>query len=196
MKEYLEDRKRPNLFRRIYLWWGFRGSYLHKDFVKGIKNIIYWIPIIWKDRDYDSHYIFEVLKHKLKSQAKYIGDRDFHERAQTDARNIRICVSLIEKIQDETYRMEYFNYAKERSWFEPCKDNPEYSTWEREELSENYDEYFAKYPLIYKRVLNGEGIFSLDSKKHIAMNISHINQDRASKLFHKIFEDNVERWWT
>jgi hypothetical protein len=196
MKQFLEDRKRPNLFRRIYLWWGFRGSYLHKDFVKGIKNLIYWIPLIWKDRDYDNHYIFEVLKHKLKSQAKYIAEKNFHERAQTDARNIRICVSLIEKIQDETYRMEYFNYAKERSWFEPCKDNPEYLTWEREELWENYDEYFAKYKLIHKRVLNGEGTFSLDSKKHIAMNISHINQDRASKLFHKIFEDNVERWWT
>jgi hypothetical protein len=196
MREYLENRKKPNLFRRIYLWWDFRGSYLHRDFLKGVKNLWYWRKVIWQDRDYDSHYIFEVLKHKLKSQAKYIATKNFHTGAQTDARNMKICISLIEKIQDNTYNGEYMDYAENRHWFEDLEDRPGYSEWKSENIWENYDEYFKKYPLIYKRVLNGEGIFGLDSKKHIAMNIAHINQDRASKLLFKIMEKDIEKWWS
>lgn len=41
--------------RSIHLWWYHNGRYYHKDFVQGVKNIWNWLPIIWKDRNYD-HY--------------------------------------------------------------------------------------------------------------------------------------------
>ena len=199
--EELENTPRPNIFKRTYLWWKYDGKYLHREIKTGIKKVWYWLPIIWKDRDWDSHYIFEVMKHKLQAQAKYIGDRDFHTRAQQDARRMRICVKLIQKVQDEEYTMEYMNYHKDRHWFEDCEDKPGYSSWESEIVWEKYDEYFVKYPLIYKRVLKGEGPFTLDGRsdsdmKHIiAMNIGHINHDRARKLLFKIMEQNIEGWW-
>ena len=68
MEDFFEDMKnrpRPNLLRRIWLWWEHDGKYYHKYFKTGVKNIIYWFPIIWKDRNWDSHYIFEIIKHKL-----------------------------------------------------------------------------------------------------------------------------------
>jgi hypothetical protein len=166
-----------------------------KTIFKGIRNLIYWFKVIWNDRDYDSHYIFEVLKHKLKSQSKYIAEKDYHERAQTDARNMRICVSLIEKIQDCFYEHEHFDYYKEKIWFEDIKDKPGYSTLKSEEIWENFDMYFAKYPLIYKRVLNGEGKFSLESKRYIAMNIAEINHTRALNLLFRIMEKECLKWW-
>jgi hypothetical protein len=179
----------------IKLWWRFEGKYTLSNIKQGIKNLIYWTPIIWKDRNWDDHYIFEILKHKLKAQAKYIGDRDFYTKAQKDARDMRTCVKLIEKIQDEFYEHEYFDYHKERHWFEKCSDMEGYSTWESEQIWENFDKYFKKYPLIYKRVLNGEGIFSLESKKYIAMNIGNINQQRAQDLLFKIMNERIKSWW-
>ena len=166
-----------------------------RNIKQGIKNLWYYLPIIWKDRNWDDHYIFEILKHKLKAQAKYIGDRDFHTRAQTDARDMRICVNLIEKIQDEFYEHEYFDYHKEKHWFEKCSDLEGHSMLETEQIWENFDEYFNKYPLIYKRVLNGEGILSLESKKYIAMNIGNINQQRAQDLLFKIMNERIKSWW-
>ena len=199
--EELSNRPRPNFFRRIYLWWEHDGKYYHKYFIQGVKNIWYWFPIIWKDRDWDGHYIYEVMKHKLKAQAKYIGDRDFHTRAQQDARRMRLCISLIKKVQEEDYTMEYMDYAKDRVWFTPCEDREGSSLYNSEEVWEKYDEYFKKYPLIYKRVMKGDGPFTLDGrdesqmKRIIAMNIAHINQDRARKLLFKIMEENIEGWW-
>lgn len=203
MEDYIEDfenRPRPNILRRIQLRWNHDWKYIPKEFKRGIKKIWYWLPIIWKDRDWDGHYIFEVLKHKLKAQAKYIGDRDFHTRAQQDARNMRLCVRLIEKIQDEYYQMEYMDYAKNRHWFSPS-DKEGYVQWNSDNIWEKYEEYYKKYPLIHKRVLKGEGPFTLDGrdekeiKKVVAMNIAHINHDRARKLLFKIMEEGIEGWW-
>ena len=204
MEDFFEDlknRPRPNFFRRIWLWWEHDGKYYHKYFIQGVKNIVYWFPIIWKDRNWDGHYIFEILQHKLTAQANYIGRRDFHTRAQQDARRMRLCVKLIKKVQEEDYTMEYMDYAKDRVWFTDCEDRPGSSQYNSEEIWEKYDEYFAKYPLVYKRVMKGEGVFTLDGrddsemKRVIAMNIAHLNHDRARKLLFKIMEENIEGWW-
>lgn len=204
MEDFFEDLKnqpRPNFFRRIWLWWEHDGKYYHKYFKQGVKNIIYWFPVIWKDRNWDSHYIFEILQHKLKAQANYIGKRDFHTRAQLDAKRMRLCVKLIKKVQEEDYTMEYMDYAKDRVWFTPCEDREGSSLYNSEEVWEKYDEYFAKYPLVYKKVLKGEGVFTLNGrddsemKRVIAMNIAHLNHDRARKLLFKIMEENIEGWW-
>jgi len=58
------------------------------------------------------------------------------------------------------------------------------------EKSERFDEYFKKYPLIYRMVpdLNAP-------KSRIAFNIAKINEERAHKLLFKILEQNIRRWW-
>lgn len=202
MEDFFEDMKnrpRPNIFRRIYLWWEHDGKYYHKYFKTGVKNLWYWFPIIWKDRNWDSHYIFEVMKHKLSAQANYIGTNDRHTRAQQDARRMRLCIKLMSKVQEEDYTMEYMDYHKDRIWFTDCEDRPDSSLMNSEQVWEKFDDYFKKYPLIHKRVMNGEGVFSLegreDDKHVIAMNIAHLNHDRARKLLFKIMEENIEGWW-
>ena len=91
------------------------------------------------------------------------------------------------------------DYAKDRHWFEPCEDKSGYSTWNSENIWEKYDEYFSKYPLIYKSVIKGEGWSDIkgreDDKHFIAMSIAHMNQERAHKLLFKILERDIRGWW-
>jgi hypothetical protein len=202
MEDFFEDLKnqpRPNIFKRIWLWWEHDGKYYHKYFIQGVKNIIYWFPIIWKDRNWDGHYIYEIMKHKLKAQANYIGRRDFHTRAQQDARRMRLCVKLIEACQEEPYSMEYMDYHETEMFYNKIEDKDLYEL-DIQTKSENFKEYFAKYPRQYKRVLNGDiNMFQKDIRekddKIIAMEIAHENQERCRKLLHKILEDNLEKWW-
>jgi hypothetical protein len=201
--QWEEERKQNPWFIRklefIPLWWNHEGKYYHKMFRTGVKNLIYWFPIIWKDRNWDSHYIFEILSHKIKAQSKYIGERDIHTRAKRDAEVMMTCYRLMKLVQDEFYSSEYFDYHKTKHWFEDIEDRPGLSTWESKLLKENFDDYFSKYPLIYKRVLNGEGPIDRkgreDDKQLIAMNIGYINHDRVRKLLFKIMEENIEGWW-
>jgi hypothetical protein len=50
--------------------------------------------------------------------------------------------------------------------------------------------------------LNGDGVFSIEdrdseeeTKQVIAMNIGHINHNRARKLLFNILESQIEGWW-
>lgn len=202
--QWEEERNKESwIFRKLRfmsLWWNHDGKYLHLEFKNGVKNLIYWLPVIWKDRNSDSDFIYEVIKHKLSSQSDFIGKNNNHTRALQDAKRMRICVSLIQKLQDSVYSLEYTDYEKERHWFEPCEDSESYS-WESENIWENYDKLIKKYPLIYKKVLNGEGSYSLDGKndieikKLIVMSICSINEKRANRLLFKIMESEINKWW-
>ncbi len=202
-EQWTEEREKESWIVRklrwIPIWWSNEGKYMHLEFKRGIKNLIYWAPIIWKDRNWDSHYIFEIMMHKIKAQSKYIGERDIHTRAKRDAEIMMTCVRLMKLVQDEHYSGEYSDYHKTKHWFEDVPNKPGYSSWESRLMEENFDDYFKKYPLIYKRVLNGEGVFGRegreDDKQIIAMNIGHINHERARKLLFKLMEENIERWW-
>jgi hypothetical protein len=189
-----------NILEKISLWWKFEGRYYHKDFAKGIKNLWKWFPVIWKDRDWDDHYIFEVLKFKINKQADYIGDRNIHVNAKRDAEIMRLVNRLIKLNQDEFYGMEYMDYHETKYDFIPTDKTEKWFTMEDELISERFDEYFKKYPRQYKRVISGEinryrRPFEEKDKKLIAMEIAHENQDRCHKLIFKLLEGNIQKWW-
>ena len=162
--------------------------YKVKQFFRNIYNLIRWFPIIWKDRDWDDHFIFEILKFKLKNQAKYIGYYNRHLSAKRDAEKMMLCVRLIEKIQDESYGTEYFDYHKSELKFVDSELHPGLYEIEEEYISEHFDDYFKKYPRIYNQVKTKD-------RHKTAFNIARINEERVHKLLFKILEQNIKRWW-
>jgi hypothetical protein len=164
--------------------------YKVKQFFKRIYNLYRWFPIIWKDQDWDDHYIFEILKFKLKNQAEYIGYHDRHMSAKRDAEIMMLCVRLMDKVQHEYYGREYQDYYKSDMRFIPSESHPGSYEMEVEILEENFDDYFKKYPLIYRMVPNLQA-----PKEEIAYHIAKINEERAHKLLFKLLEQNIRRWW-
>jgi hypothetical protein len=159
-----------------------------KQFFRRIKNLYRWFPIIWKDQDWDDHFIFEILKFKLKNQAEYIGKRGNHLSAERDAEIMMLCTRLIDKVQDEYYGTEYFDYQKSNVKFIDSETHPGSYEVELEHISDNLDDYFKKYPLIAKQVAE-------EDKHRKAFKIAKINEERAHKLLFKILEQNIRRWW-
>jgi len=162
--------------------------YKIKQFFKRIYNLYRWAPIIWRDQDWDHTFIFEILKFKLKNQAEYIGGKDRHTRAKRDAELMMLCVRLIDKVQDEWYGREYFEYHESELKFVPSESHPGSYEMEVEYISDNYEDYFNKYPLIYKQV-------KTEDKHKTAFEIAKVNEERAHKLLFKILEQNIRRWW-
>ena len=80
-----------------------------RKFFKSVSNLIKWFPIIWKDRDWDHHFIFEILKHKLIFMSKSIREKGNHTLAEYDANRMMLAVRLINKVQNEEYILEFIN---------------------------------------------------------------------------------------
>ena len=170
--------------------------YKIKQFFRRIYNLYRWFPIIWNDQDWDTHYIWEILKFKLKNQAKYIGTKDRHISAKRDAEIMMLCTRLIDKVQSEYYSHEYSNYQQTEFISTPSTVSPGNYEIDIKEISENFDEYFIKYPRIWVAVNTmKDPPFKKDTKAGIAINIAHINHLRARRLLFNILEENIEKWW-
>lgn len=72
------------------------------NLIERLKHLFKWLPVIWKDKDWDHFYIYEILKFKIQNQANHIqanGLTDFdreYERMQT-------ILKLLDRVQNEYY---------------------------------------------------------------------------------------------
>jgi hypothetical protein len=175
---------------KIKLWWKFEGRYYHRDFTNGIKNLWKWFPVIWRDRDWDSNFIYEILIHKLEKQATYIHKHGNHVSAERDAEKMFLCARLARIQQEELYMDEYYDTYEMKWEFVPTDETEKWFTMETEITSENFIDYFAKYPRQYRLIDKTD-----KEKNEIAREIAYRNQERSRKLLFKIMEENIERWW-
>ena len=188
------------MLEKIKLQWKFEGRYYHKDFIQGVKNLYKWFPTIWKDRDWNGHYIYEILRVKLENQAYCIGNEDRHVTSKRDAEIILLCSRLIQIQQEDLYETEYLDYYKEDHKFVPTDETKKWYTMEDTVIEDNLTEYFAKYPKTYHKVISGEINYFGRSpeekdRKIIAMEIAEYNQVKSRKLLFKIMEEHIEGWW-
>jgi len=78
-----------------------------KDFIKFIKKVYDYLPILWNDRDYDYTYIVEILQYKLLRTKKCIVDNDLIETAKETGGKIQEIIDLLEYVKygyDENIR--------------------------------------------------------------------------------------------
>lgn len=220
LKAYGERKK--TIFGRIQLWWWdvTRHSWYEKrivfpfkDFKSGIKNLIKWFPIVWKDRDWDDAYILYVLKFKLANTRDRILKNDIiiDEDQNEIKRDITICVNLIDSFVDEKYSMEYMDYLKREMFFvDYVSDDPDFPLDEDEKkdggykelkfkvLEDNLDAYFAKYPLDYtktKKLIAARNPDRVNDREYEALVMSDLRQKKANSLLWKIINDRIQRWW-
>jgi len=172
-------------------------KYFFLDLGRRIKNLWRWLPIIWNDKDYDDHFIFEILKFKLKNTADYTEQRKWFVGYEHEVSRMRLCIKLINLIQEEYYGMEYMDYKTSTFEFMPTDNKDEngdlYYELKSEMIEDKLDNYFIKYPLIYKQMINKLG--HPEDRRHIAIHMGCKNHERAKRLLFNILNKHIENWW-
>ena len=167
------------------------------DFFRGIRNLIDWLPVVWKDRHWDDHHIFEVLKRKIELQRKYIVQANRHTRTNIDNRDMTIVLNLIQRVQDDYYGLEYFDYMEDSINFVPygVKHNGE-DTYviEQEIHSEKFDAYLKKYRTSVRAVMK-KRMETTISKHDLCFHVAQYNQNKAHKLLFRILNERIDWWW-
>lgn len=74
---------------------------LIKEIRTGINNVIRWFPTIWKDRDWDDHYIVEILIKKLEFQRDFFAsDKAYSAEADNVVKEIQQAIDMLRKTAD------------------------------------------------------------------------------------------------
>lgn len=154
----------------------------------GISNLIGWIPTIWKDRQYDHVFIYEILKKKLELTEKYIRIYGSHENSLNDANRIKLCIKLLDRLLTDYYSMESYDY------FESDFDIYQLNRFPNL-IVDNLDTYFKLYPREYKKIIKDFPIERDFDKIVIAFKISTNINNKAKQLLFKILEKDIEKWW-
>jgi len=100
--------------------------------IKSIKNIFKWMLIVWRDRDWDHTFLYEMLYFKLSNMEKYLRKYGHSINSEKDADKIKICVNLLKRLMDDEYHDIVFKKHNEK-WGAPyfswpdVKDRPGYS---------------------------------------------------------------------
>ena len=70
----------------------------------GVLNLIKWFPIIWKDRDWDQQFLYEMLKFKLEQMQNF--QRKYGHGLHRDkyANQMKVCTSLLSRLIEDEYQ--------------------------------------------------------------------------------------------
>lgn len=84
-----------------------RLEILYYDIKWGIKNLIYYFPVIWNTRPWDSVYNLEILQRSLVRLRKCIETgSEIRESRFKKVKDIRTCELLIERIVKDEYYLK------------------------------------------------------------------------------------------
>ena len=182
------------IFRGIALLWKFEYRYYWSNLKNGIRNLIAWFPVVWKDRDWDDNFFFEVVKFKITKMAKTHGTHMPYVSQERNVEIMNLVVRLIDKFQNETYLHEYYDYVEDNVWFEKIEGSDQYEM-KSETLVDNLDEYFKKYPLLKKQAEQHPFYKQNPDRVTLAISMGMIQHDKAKNLIFELMKRNVEKWW-
>lgn len=143
--------------------------------INRIKNIVRWLPILWKDRDWYHSYILDIWKAKLKFTQQFYLDKKHYqidESAQDIIKQIGLALKIIEHLQMDVYHFEYkkFNHYDQFALLKQVEDDLDL---------DEYDRYVSCPDWIMQKQTEHEE----DWKR--------LNWNRLNCLLQKHFEE----WW-
>jgi len=84
-----------------------------------IKRIIIWIPILWKQENWDYEYLYDLIEFKLKELRQCLKEDNLHKDSPKCARQISICLEYLYRYRNP---YNYIDYPIDDIKFVPCEN--------------------------------------------------------------------------
>ncbi|OJU79655.1 MAG: hypothetical protein BGO10_02170 [Chlamydia sp. 32-24] len=78
--------------------------------IRRIKRFIAWFPIIWKDEDWDSAYLFEIMRFKISRIRQEIEHNKRHIGYEKHVQQMHVTEELLKRISFSDF---YFDHSQE-----------------------------------------------------------------------------------
>jgi hypothetical protein len=165
--------------------------YTIQNYYFRIKKALKWAILIFNDKfcEYDS--LYTVIYEKIKDIDETLSNHKKHQ--------INKILLLIDKVKNEYYLDEYMNYYNIELSYDKCDESSNLFKVNSNLLFDNSYEYFTKYPLTYKKIINQLDITKYDEGFDrnfvIGIHMARYRHGKAKRLLFKMIENNIESWW-
>lgn len=179
---------------KISLYWRYDFRHYPKRFMYGVRNLIKWFPIIWRDRNWDNSFILNILKFKISDMSKEHGRKMPYVGMERNIEIMNTVVRLIDVVNEQTYLYEYMDYSDIHISFVPIDGGDTYELKE-EILEDRLEEYFQKYPLVYRGAMNHPLYLNNPTDRVLVMCMGEIRHNKASRILFELLNRNLSKWW-
>lgn len=152
-----------------------------RTFIKNIKRLIKWMPVIWQDREWDQDYLYAILEFKIKNMQEFYESGQSstcQEKVDETITEMKEARRLINRIRNDVY------------------------------LDEATLEFDKKYPNYHKEAFNFEKIEGSDCSRLVSYaskeselehrkccDIAEKNKEEERKQLFELLRDKIEGWW-
>jgi hypothetical protein len=168
-------------------------KYFFKRKTEQIKRLVKWIPVIWKQYDFDYVYSIEVFKLKLGELADTLESDKTGTNSTSDSKRVRTAIDLMDKVYNEYYSEQCVDraYAKygEKGFVRTKKIT------DKDILKELGGGYHYDMDLIWLRSMSDEETKEADAFYIEMIMLGEERQKRAHKLLWEFIEHNIKGWW-
>jgi hypothetical protein len=155
----------------------------------GISNLIKWFPIVWRDRDFDSAYIMEILLFKMRNCKNLLHStltENSDDERERSTRLLGECIDLLNRVHND-----YVSYIEpELKRFE--------EKWPKEDMElVPLEDGRNLYKLVDKNAkdLTEEQLEQRKQDLRIHYKIAENNRKRDFENAMAIFVENYDYWW-
>ena len=72
-------------------------------FVENVWSVVKWLPVIWKDRQFDGVFLLRMMEYKLGLMEKFFRTKNIISDREKVAKKIMICRVLCKRLAEEEY---------------------------------------------------------------------------------------------
>jgi len=108
MNKYLRKFKYYRKFKN----WQYKYGLDWRGIKRGVKNLVFWFPVIWLDRWWDHSFLYPILRRKLEHMEENFRLGGCHKNNKKDAFKMKKCVLLLDRLINDAY----IDYKNERGW--------------------------------------------------------------------------------
>jgi len=190
--------------KKIYMFYKIKNFFWPiRMVIRKTKNVIRWIPVIWRDENWDGAYLYSILEFKIqnmmllhKSNMTFVG-------SEFVVRDMNICIKLLKKLEDNFYENEPMDYYEFETKSIPS-DKKNLNTLSIEIAKENFIDYENKYPRSIKvakekfkknRKYYVSDLSDKDIRSTICQYAGMERKEKAKKLLFRILNEKIDQWW-
>ena len=174
-------------------WLGYVPTFL-KQFFQGLRNIIRWMPTIYRDRHWDHSFITDLLQKKLEFTRKELVTANRFVGVEAVNKDITLALNLLQRIKYSHYELEMYDYIKKAYDFVPADVTAEYFVMEDIILEDHLDEYLSKYKRTANK-LRKKYKLNKSQTERLAYKVSSYNQEKCERIFWKLMNYKINHWW-
>jgi hypothetical protein len=165
-----------------------------KEFIRGVRNIIRWMPTIYKDRHWDHAFITDIIQKKLEFTRKELVTANRFVGVESVNKEITLALNLLERIKHGYYETEMFDYIIKSYDFVSIDGTGDYLTMQDTLIEEHLDDYLAKYKRTAKKLRKKYKLKASETER-LAYKVSSYNQDKCERIFWKLMHYKLNHWW-